>query len=173
MHTAPEVLFCQRLTRVVPEKGHKTVVVVIQHLRGSWRWLRYTNLLTYLFWRRIFGDKWHWLFMGVCPSCSVLWHCWLGGRKGIPPVKNRVVRCWCVVCLERGKCKWFAYGPPDATATPSSLAVQNGLPFWCWITQVALEEKPLNGCSSSSSSCPSCQPIMSKHARKQNTDPGQ
>jgi len=25
---------------------------------------------------------------------SVLWHCWLGGRKGIRPVKNWVVRCW-------------------------------------------------------------------------------
>jgi len=28
----------------------------------------------------------------------VLWCCWLGGRKGIRPVKNRVV----VICLERG-----------------------------------------------------------------------
>jgi len=26
---------------------------------------------------------------------SVLWHCWLGGRKGIRLVKNWVVRCWC------------------------------------------------------------------------------
>ena len=26
---------------------------------------------------------------------SVLWHCWVGGRKGIRPVKNWVVRCWC------------------------------------------------------------------------------
>ena len=25
---------------------------------------------------------------------SVLWRCWLGGRKGIWPVKNWVVRCW-------------------------------------------------------------------------------
>ena len=24
----------------------------------------------------------------------VLWRCWLGGRKGIRPVKNWVVRCW-------------------------------------------------------------------------------
>jgi len=31
---------------------------------------------------------------------SVLWHCWLGGRKGIRPVKNWVVRCWHVICLE-------------------------------------------------------------------------
>jgi len=26
---------------------------------------------------------------------SVLWRCWLGCRKGIRPVKNWVVRCWC------------------------------------------------------------------------------
>jgi len=25
---------------------------------------------------------------------SVLWHCWLGGRKGVPPVKNWVMGCW-------------------------------------------------------------------------------
>jgi len=27
-------------------------------------------------------------------SPSVLWRCWLGGRKGIWPVKNWVVGCW-------------------------------------------------------------------------------
>ena len=33
----------------------------------------------------------------------VLWRCWLGGRKGIRPVKNWVVGCWRVVIwLERG-----------------------------------------------------------------------
>jgi len=58
-----------------------------------------------------------------CFSClpSVLWCCWLGGRKGIRLVKNWVVRYW-HVCLSGARCKWFAYGPADATATPSSLA---------------------------------------------------
>ena len=28
------------------------------------------------------------------PMPSVLWRCWLGGRKGIWPVKNWVVGCW-------------------------------------------------------------------------------
>jgi len=32
---------------------------------------------------------------------QVLWHCWLGGRKGIRPVKNWVVGCWHGY-LERG-----------------------------------------------------------------------
>jgi len=30
----------------------------------------------------------------VCFLPSVLWRCWLGGRKGIRPVKNWVVGCW-------------------------------------------------------------------------------
>jgi len=50
---------------------------------------------------------------------SVLWCCWLGGRKVI--CKNWVVK------YRRGylfgaRCKWFACNPADATATPSSLA---------------------------------------------------
>ena len=46
---------------------------------------------------------------------SVLWHCWLGGRKGIRSVKNRVVGCWCG-CLSGARCR-LAYGPADSTAT--------------------------------------------------------
>ena len=33
---------------------------------------------------------------------SVLWHCWLGGRKGIRPVKNWVVGWWCGCLMEQG-----------------------------------------------------------------------
>ena len=33
---------------------------------------------------------------------SVLWRCWLGGRKGIRPVKNWVVGAGVVICLELG-----------------------------------------------------------------------
>ena len=46
---------------------------------------------------------------------SVLWRCWLGGRKGIQPVKNWVVRCWHGY-LSGARCR-LAYGPADATAT--------------------------------------------------------
>jgi len=46
---------------------------------------------------------------------SVLWHSWLGDRKGIRPVKNRVVGCWHGY-LSGAMCR-FAYGPADATAT--------------------------------------------------------
>jgi len=59
------------------------------------------------------------LDLGQVPS--VLWRCWLGGRKGIRPVKTE---CWgtgVVICLDHiipGK----SYAPADATATPSCLA---------------------------------------------------
>jgi len=37
-----------------------------------------------------------------CLVPSVLWCCWLGGRKGIRPVKNEWWGVGMVVCLERG-----------------------------------------------------------------------
>jgi len=49
--------------------------------------------------------------------------------------------------LAGARCKWFAYGPADATATPLSLAALKSrmvLPFWCQLTQVVLEKRPLN-----------------------------
>ena len=46
---------------------------------------------------------------------SVLWCCWLGGRKGIRRVKNWVVGCWRGY-LSGARCR-LAYGPADATAT--------------------------------------------------------
>ena len=33
---------------------------------------------------------------------SVLWRCWLGGRKGIRPVKTEWWAAGMVICLERG-----------------------------------------------------------------------
>jgi len=53
-------------------------------------------------------------------SGSVLWHCWLGVRKSIQPVKKWVMRCL-LGYLSGVKCIWFVYGPVDVTATRSSL----------------------------------------------------
>ena len=61
---------------------------------------------------------------------SVLWRCWLGGRKGIRPVKNRVVEC-CCGCLSGAWCR-LAYGPADATATHCHLLQQN--PDWFYLS---------------------------------------
>ena len=52
-----------------------------------------------------------------CSSVDCLWMklCWLGGRKGIQPVKNWVVGCWHGY-LSGARCR-LVYGPADATAT--------------------------------------------------------
>ena len=60
----------------------------------------------------------------VCPS--VLWRCWLGGRKGIRPVENWMVGCWRGY-LFAARCR-LAYGPAAATATHCLLLQQN--PDW-------------------------------------------
>jgi len=55
-------------------------------------------------------------YLGCKPLPSVLeWRCWLGGRKGIRPVKNWVVGCWCGY-LPGARCR-LAYSTADATAT--------------------------------------------------------
>jgi len=49
------------------------------------------------------------------------------------------------------KCKWFASGPADVTATPPSLAPlksRMAQPFWYRFTQVVQKKRVLNGCSS-------------------------
>ena len=53
--------------------------------------------------------------LNVCLLPSVLWHCWLGSRKGIRPAKNWVVGCWHGY-LSGARCR-LAYSPADATAT--------------------------------------------------------
>jgi len=45
-------------------------------------------------------------------------------------------------------CKWFALSScchchPIVSCFSK---IQNGLPFWCWLTQVVLEKRPLNVC---------------------------
>jgi len=57
---------------------------------------------------------------------SVLWRCWLGGRKGIRPAKNWVVGCWRGY-LSGTRCR-LAYGSADATVTHFS-EIQIGFTF--------------------------------------------
>jgi len=73
-----------------------------------------------------------------------------GRQEGHPACKNWVVRYWRGY-LSGARYKWFAYCPADATPIMScSTKIQNGLPFWCWLTQVVLEKRPLNGWGGSS-----------------------
>ena len=81
-------------------------------------------------------------WLGDLPS--VLWHCWLGDRKGIQPVENWVVGCWSG-CLSGARCR-LAYGPAYATATLSLASVKSRLllPFWYRLTRVVPDKGPLN-----------------------------
>ena len=90
--------------------GHSPVVGVRHH-----GWLTITNTAHVDVASRLFNN-------GLILSClivtnipSVLWRCWLCGRKGVRPVKNWVVGCWRGY-LSGARCR-LAYGPAHATAT--------------------------------------------------------
>ena len=56
---------------------------------------------------------------------SVLWHCWLGISKSIQPIRKWVMRFWhgwLYAATMPEPHHSVAYGPADATATPSSIA---------------------------------------------------
>jgi len=67
-----------------------------------------------------------------CFLPSVLWHCWLGVRKSIRPVRNWLMRCR-RGCQSVARCRLFADGPADALhpKTPSlvSFKFRLVLPF--------------------------------------------
>ena len=64
---------------------------------------------------------------------SVLWHCWLSGRKGNRPVKNWVVGCW------RGYLSGAICRLHMAQLMPLSLT------FWYQLTWVVPDKGPLTG----------------------------
>ena len=103
--------------------------------------------------------KCHWMYIVICEFWhkfmiwwlpSVLWRCWLGGRKGIRPVKTEWRGTSVVICLDRGANDLHIV--QLMLLPPHHRLIQIGLPFWCWLTQVVLERRLLNGCSSISSS---------------------
>jgi len=60
---------------------------------------------------------------------SVLWRRWLGGRKGIRPVKNWVVSAGVVFCLERGADLHMAQLMPLPLTVTCFSKIQIGLTF--------------------------------------------
>ena len=100
-------------------------------------------------WERIFDQAY---ILIILPS--VLWHCWLGSRKGIRPLKNWVARYWRGY-LFGARCIYLHMVhlmPLPSCLAPVKSRTMSGLPvpFWCSLTQVVLAKRPLNGCSSSS-----------------------
>jgi len=84
---------------------------------------------------------------------SVLWHCWLGIRKSIWPVKIEQWGVGVVICLQRGAdCLRMVQLMPLHPKTSSSCASfksRLALPFWYRLTQVVFEKRLLNGCGGS------------------------
>jgi len=119
---------------------------VSKHWRQLLHWKHYHNSGT------LYITEFEWCF--ICLTGWMLLSLLLGGRNSIQPVKIWVMRCWCGY-LSGASCKLSAYGPADATATPSSLASLKSRmvqPFWWWLTKVVLENRLLNRSSSSSHS---------------------
>ena len=89
-------------------------------------------------------------FLTARPSL-LQWCCWLGGKKGIRPVKTEWWGTGVVICLLCSEvqmiCIWSSWCHCHPTISCSS-KIQNGLPSWYRLTQVVLEKRPLNGCSS-------------------------
>ena len=90
----------------------------------------------------------------------MLWYCWLDVRKSIQRVKIEWWGVGVVICLERGAdCLHMVQLMPLCPKTPSSLASFKSrlvLPFWYLLTPVVLENRPLNGCNSSSPGSTCC-----------------
>ena len=77
---------------------------------------------------------------------SVLLRCWLGGRKGIRPVKTEWwVLAWLSVWSEVQTCIWPSLCHCHSLS-PASVKSRLVLPFWYWLTRVVPEKGPLNEC---------------------------
>ena len=68
-----------------------------------------------------------WLVTWTVPS--VLWHCWLGGRKSIRPVKTERWGAGMVVCLVRGADLHMAQRVPLPLTVSCSCKIQIGFTF--------------------------------------------
>ena len=78
---------------------------------------------------------------------SVLWHCWLGGRKGIRPVKKLSfeVLAWLFVWSDVQICIWPSWCHCHSLSL-ASVKSRLVLPFWYWLTRVVPDNGPLNRC---------------------------
>ena len=93
---------------------------------------------------------WYWLkgggmaFIGSMPS--VLWCCWLSGRKGIWPVKKLSggVLAWLSVWSEVQTCMWPSWCHCHSLSL-ASVKSRLVFPFWYRLTRVVPEKGPLNG----------------------------
>ena len=84
-------------------------------ITATWTWVCPCRLPRRLSSYRLIAVETCLLLLLLLIMPSVLWRCWLGGWKGIRPVKNWAAGCWRGY-LSGARCR-LAYGPADATAT--------------------------------------------------------
>ena len=77
---------------------------------------------------------------------SVLWRCWLGGRKGIRPVKNERWGAGVVICLEWGADLHMSQLMPLPLTVSCFSKIQIGFTFLVPAHLGIPEKGPLNGC---------------------------
>ena len=89
-----------------------------------------------------------------CVWPSVLWRCWLGGRKGIRPEKKLSggVLAWLSVWSELQTCVWPSWCHCHSLSL-ASVKSRLALPFWYRLTWVVPEKGPLNVCVCCCTSC--------------------
>ena len=117
---ASHITYVANLLHKWAGQGHIGFTYSFLSLKQVKLWQKLTNFSLYFILYYVL--QCHWV-------PSVLWRCWLGGRKGIRPVKNWVVGCWCG-CLGWGADLHIAQQMP---LHPLSLAPVNPdwfKPFW-------------------------------------------
>ena len=87
----------------------------------------------------------YFLFIPSVPS--VLWRCWLGGRKGNPACEKLSggVLAWLSAWSEVQTCIWPSWCHCHSLSV-ASVKSRLVLPFWYRLTWVFPEKGPLNGC---------------------------
>ena len=98
---------------------------------------RETNLHLYCYFLLCFITPYCILLYFIVPS--VLWRCWLGGRKGIRPVKTEWWGAGVVVWSELQPCIWSSWCHCHSLSL-ASLKSTLVSPFWCRLTWVVPEK---------------------------------
>ena len=126
-------------------KWHLRWLVTFGYILLSYCCIVYSVSHLFIFKQVLPLDKDNWFFWNNKPS--VLWRCWLGGRKGIRPVKKLSgdVLAWLSIWSEVQTCicsSWCHCHSLSLASVESRLV----LFFWYRLTWVVPEKGPLNGC---------------------------
>jgi len=95
-------------------------------------WLLQHTVDAFIYWRKHIRFYCYYLllhFMLCLLSSSVLWRCWLGGKKGIRPVKTEWWSAGVVVCLEWGADLYMAQLIPLPLTVSCFSKIQIGFAF--------------------------------------------